>query len=87
MKKYVLAVAIASGALFGLSAQAAPVSSTFSGLQSQVAGDAVQVGHCRRWSGGWHCGGGGYGGGGYGGGGWGHGRHWSHRRHGSGHRW
>ena len=82
MKKYVLAVAIASGALFGLSAQAAPVSSPLSGLQSQVTGDAVLAGHCRRWSGGWHCGGGG----GYGGG-WGHSRHWSHRRHGSGHRW
>ena len=76
MKKYVLAVAIASGALFGLSAQAAPVSSTVSGVQNQVSGDAVQVGHCRHWSGGWHCGGG-DGGGGY------HSRHWSHRRHGS----
>jgi hypothetical protein len=84
MKKYVLAVAIASGALFGLSAQAAPVSSPLSGLQSQVTGEAVLAGHCRRWSGGWHCGGGG--GGGYGGG-WGHSRSWSHRRHGSGHRW
>ena len=48
-----------------------------SGVQNQVKGDAVQVGHCRHWSGGWHCGGG-YGGGGY------HSRHWSHRRHGSG---
>ena len=79
MKKYVLAVAIASGTLFGLSAQAAPVSSAASGVQNQVSGDAVQVGHCRRWSGGWHCGGGGDG--------WGHSRHWSHRRYGSGHRW
>ena len=59
MKKYVLAVAIASGTLFGLSAQAAPVSPAASGVQNQVSGDAVQVGHCRRWSGGWHCGGGG----------------------------
>ena len=47
MKKYVLAIAIASGALFGLSAQAAPVSSAVSGVQSQVTGDAVKVYHCR----------------------------------------
>ncbi len=76
MKKYVLAVASASGMLFGLSAQAAPVSSTVSGVQGQVTGDAVKVWHCRGWSGGWGCGGGG---------GWGHGRHWSHRRWGSWH--
>jgi len=101
MRKYLLAIAIASGAFFGLSAQAAPISSAASGVQSRVTGDAVQVYHCRGWSGGWHCGGG-YGGGGWGhgrywshrrhgssgwGGGWGHGRHWSHRRHGSGYRW
>ncbi len=79
MKKYVLAVAIASGTLFGLSAQAAPVSPAASGVQNQVSSDAVLIGHCRRWSGGWHCGGGG--------GGWGHSRSWSHRRYGSGHRW
>ena len=76
MKKYVLAVAIASGTLFSLSAQAAPVAPAASGVQNQVSGDAVKVYHCRNWSGGWHCGGGV-------GGGWGHGRHWSHRRHGS----
>lgn len=83
MKKYALAIAIASGALFGLSAQAAPVSSVLPGVQNQVTTDAVQVYHCRGWSGGWHCGGGW-------GGGWGHSRHWSHRRWGSGgwgHRW
>ena len=73
MKKYALAIALASGALFGLSAQAAPVSSALSGVQNQVTTDAVQVYHCRHWSGGWHCGGG-----------WGHSRHWSHRRWGSG---
>ena len=72
MKKYVLAVAIAFGALFGLSVQAAPVSSGASGVQNQVTGSAVKVWHCRRWSGGWGCGGG-----------WGHRRYWSHRRHGS----
>ncbi len=97
MRKYLLAIAIASGALISVSAQAAPVSSAVSGVQNQVTGDAVKVYHCRGWSGGWHCGGG-YGGGwghgrywshrrwgsgGWGGGGWGHGRHWSHRRHGS----
>jgi hypothetical protein len=88
MKKYVLAIAIASGAFFGLSAQAAPVSPAVSGLQGQVTGDAVKVFHCRGWSGGWHCGGG-WGHGRYwshrrwGSGGWGHGRHWSHRRWGS----
>ena len=77
MRKYLLAIAIASGALISVSAQAAPVSSAVSGLQSQVTGDAVKVYHCRGWSGGWHCGGG------YGGG-WGHSRYWSHRRWGSG---
>ena len=53
MKKYVLAIAIASSALLGLSAQAAPVSSAVSGVQGQVTGDAVKVFHCRGWSGGW----------------------------------
>ncbi|MFY9642380.1 MAG: hypothetical protein WCD20_17985 [Rhodomicrobium sp.] len=72
MKKYVIAVAIASGALFGLSAQAAPVASSTYGVQSQVSGDAVKVWHCRHWSGGWGCGGHRYG--------WG----WRHRRW---HRW
>ncbi len=78
MKKYVLAVAIASGALFGLSAQAAPVSPATFGVQNQVTGDAVKVWHCRRWSGGWGCGGGGWG--------W-HGRYRSHWRWGSHRRW
>ncbi len=80
MKKFVLAVALAAGTVLGLSAvQAAPLSSTVSGVQGQVSGDAVKVYHCRSWSGGWHCGGGHRGG-------WGHSRYWSHRRHGS-HRW
>jgi len=74
MKKYVVAVAIASGALFGISAQAAPVASGTYGVQNQVSGDTVKVWHCRRWSGGWGCGGGG-----------GHSRYWSHRRWGSWH--
>ncbi len=74
MKKYVLAVVIAFGSLFGLSVQAAPIASGSPAVQNQVTTDAVKVWHCRHWSGGWGCGGGG---------GWGHGRHWSHRRHGS----
>jgi len=78
MKKYVLAIAIASGALFGLSAQAAPIASSPAGLQNQVTGTAVKVWHCRRWSGGWGCGGGWR---------WGHRRYWSHRRWGSWRRW
>ena len=92
MKKYVLAIAIASGALFGLSAQAAPVPSTASGVQNQVTGDVVKVWHCR-WGSGFGCGGWGWHnrwrshnrwGSGYG---WGHGRYWSHRRWGSGGYW
>jgi len=71
MKKYVLAIAVASGALFGLSAQAAPVSTGASAIQNQVPGNVVKVLHCRYWSGGWGCGG------------W-HRRWWSHRRWGSG---
>jgi hypothetical protein len=78
MKKYALAIALATSGLFGLSAQAAPVSSAASGLQGQVSGDIVQVYHCR-WSSGHGCGG--WGGGGYY---YGHSRHWSHRRWGSG---
>ena len=74
MKKYLLAVALVSGALYGVSAQAAPVSSAATGVQNQVTSDAVKVWHCRSWSHGWHCGGGGWGG---------HSRYWSHRRHGS----
>jgi len=70
MKKYVLAFAIASGALFSLSAQAAPVTTSASAVQNQVTGSAEAVHHCRFWSGGWGCG-------------WGHGRYWSHRRWGS----
>jgi len=92
MKKYLLAVAIASGMFMSLSAQAAPVPSAASGIQSQVTGDVMQVRHCRPWSGGWRCG--------YwghrrwrshrrwGSRGWHHRRHWSHRRWGSrGRRW
>ncbi len=75
MKKYILAVAIASGALIGLPALAAPLASS-GGLQAQVQSGVEQVGHCRYWSGGWHC----ESRGGYDG----HSRHWSHRRHGSG---
>ena len=92
MKKYMLAIAIASGALFSLSAQAAPIATGPAGLQNQVASDAVKVWHCRGWSGGWGCGG--WGGHDrwrshhrWGSGGWGHGRYWSHRRWGSWHRW
>jgi hypothetical protein len=72
MKKYVLAIAIASGALLGISAQAAPISTGTSAVQSQVTSDVEKVWHCRYWSGGWGCGGG-----------W-HSRYWSHRRWGSG---
>jgi hypothetical protein len=71
MKKYFIACAIASSALFALSAQAAPAASDASGIKGQVGGSAEKVWHCRRWSGGWGCGGGG------------HSRYWSHRRHGS----
>ena len=71
MKKYVLAIAIASGALFGLPAQAAPVPADASAVQSQVTAGVEKVWHCRYWSGGWGCGGG-----------W-HSRYWSHRRRGS----
>jgi hypothetical protein len=86
MKKYMLAIAVASGALFSLSAQAAPVVSSVAGVESQVTSSAEQVHHCRYWSGGWGCG---YGHSRYwshrrwGSHGWGHGRHWSHRRYGS----
>jgi hypothetical protein len=81
MKKYVLAIAIASGALLSYSAvQAAPLSTLPSAVQEQVLADsAVQkVWHCRHWSGGWGCGRGW---------GWGHGRYRSHWRWGSRHRW
>jgi hypothetical protein len=72
MKTLVLAIALAFGALFGLSAQAAPATSDATAVQGQVKDGALKVWHCRRWSGGWGCGGG-----------WGHGRRWSHRRRGS----
>ena len=77
MKTYLIAIVIAFGALFGLSAQAAPLTSQSLTLQDQVSsGNAVQkVWHCRYWSGGWGCGGG-----------W-HGRWRSHWRWGSGRRW
>jgi hypothetical protein len=79
MKKLIFAAAVATSAMLGFGAQAAPASSTISGVAGQVTTDAQKVYHCRHWSGGWHCGGGG----GWGGGGWGHSRYWSHRRHGS----
>ena len=66
MKKYVLAAAIAAGALAGLSAQAAPLSSPSSAVEAQVTGTAIQVYHCR-WRSGWGCG-------------WGHHRWRSHHR-------
>jgi hypothetical protein len=77
MKKGILAVAAASGALFCLPVQAAPVTSGAS-MQSLVQSGVEEVLHCRYWSGGWACG---YGdsGGGY----EGHSRYYSHRRHGS----
>ncbi len=78
MKKYILAVAFASGALFSLPVLAAPLSVSGS-AKGVVQSSVEQVRHCREWSGGWGCGwGGGYGG---------HSRYWSHRRHGSGGYW
>jgi hypothetical protein len=56
MIKFTVAVFIGFGALLGSSAQAAPVALS-SSIQNQVTGDAVKVWHCRRWSGGWGCGG------------------------------
>ncbi len=81
MKKYLLAIVIAFGALFGLSTvQAAPLTSPSTTIQSQAAsGDAVQkVWHCRAWSGGWGCGGGGH---------WRWGSRGGHWRWGSRRRW
>lgn len=78
MKKYILTVAIAAGALFSLPVLAAPVVSG-APIQGFVQSSAEQVRHCREWSGGWGCGYGG-GGGGY----EGHSRYYSHQRHGSG---
>ena len=78
MKKYVLAIAIASGALFSLAAQAAPIASGPAGLQNEVTSEALEVGHCR-WRSDWApwC---------HGGWGW-HNRWRSHWRWGSGRRW
>lgn len=75
MKRLVLTVAVAVGALFSLPVQAAPLASGSSALQAQVRSEAQQVYHCRAWSEGWNCG-------------WGslreeHSRYWSHRRSGS----
>ena len=75
MKKYLLAVAIASGTLFGLSAQAAPLSPDTASVQHAVTSGVEKVWHCRHWSGGWGCGGG-----------W-HSRYRSHWRWGSRRRW
>ena len=72
MKKYLVAVAVASATLFAVSAQAVPLSSAGSGMQ--VSESVQKVHHCRAWSGGWGCGGG-----------WGHGRYRSHHRYGSWH--
>ncbi len=55
MIKYAFAATIAFWALQGGSTQAAPVSSAASIIQSHVTGSAVNVHHCRRWSGGWGC--------------------------------
>jgi hypothetical protein len=76
MKSYIFAVAIACSSLSCLSAQAAPISPDAATVQNQVTGSAIQVWHCRWWSG--ECGGGyrdddrDY-----------HSRYWSHRRRGS----
>jgi len=77
MKKYIFAFAIACGSLSSASVQAAPISPDAAAIQNQVTGGAVQVWHCRWWSG--ECGGGysdetgrDY-----------HSRYWSHRRRGS----
>jgi hypothetical protein len=72
MKTFVIAIAVASGALFSLSAEAAPLTSDATAVQGQVKGAVVTIRHCRSWSGGWRCGGD-----------WDHGRRWSHRRRGS----
>jgi hypothetical protein len=93
MKKYVIAVAIASGALFGLSAQAAPLSTETAAVQSQVAQESatskVYYYHGRHRSHWRHGSGGGghwrWGSGRRWGGDWGHNRHRSHWRWGS--RW
>jgi hypothetical protein len=75
MKTYLLAAAVASVTFFSLSVQAAPLSSSASGVQNNVPASTQPVAHCRYYSGGWGCG--------YGGGYGGHSRYWSHRRHGS----
>jgi hypothetical protein len=50
MKTYLLAIVIAFGALFGLSVQAAPLTSKPTVIESQVvAGDAVQKVQHWRW--------------------------------------
>jgi hypothetical protein len=87
MKKYVVAAGIAVGALFGLSAQAAPLATNTTAIQTQVSQDGAIAkvqhwrwgsgGHHRRWGSGGHWRWGSHGG-------W-HNRHRSHWRHGS--RW
>jgi hypothetical protein len=62
MKKYVLASAVALGALYGSSVQAAPITSNPSAVQDHVATSVQKGWHCRSWSGGWGCGHGGSGG-------------------------
>jgi hypothetical protein len=86
MKKIMFAAALASAALFGLSVQAAPLTSPASVVETQAAtGDAVQkVWYHGRHRSHWRWGS--RGGGGWGGG-WGHNRHRSHWRWGSRGRW
>ena len=73
MKKHILAVALASSALWGLPALAAPLGSGAPGLQAQVGPHAEPVHHERD----------GREQGDRSGGGYGHDRYHSHRRHGS----
>lgn len=51
MKKYVFAIVIAFGALFGLSVQAAPLTSNTVAVQTQVAKESAttKVWYYRRW--------------------------------------
>jgi len=55
MKRCLLGIAVASGALLTLPAQATPVFYTLR-AQSSVIGSAELIRHCRYGSGGWNCG-------------------------------
>jgi len=57
MVKYAVAAFIAFGAMQVVSAQASPVSTGSPAVQNQVTSNVEKVWHCRRWSGGWGCGG------------------------------